>query len=191
MENHFNLSLIGAKTLGEYKAYGVVGAILIAIVLPLFATIFMRIKKPKQRGVVVEVGGEPGYAMRNARTPDLLEVPWEGATTMAALFEQSCEKHSQSRFLGKRKVISREFITDNSSGRKFEKYHLGEYRWETYGEIFARACDFASGLVTLGHDVDTRVAIFAESRPEWLISFQVTFVSIFRSCICFMLLECR
>ncbi|GFZ05368.1 AMP-dependent synthetase and ligase family protein [Actinidia rufa] len=128
------------------------GAVVVAVLVPL-------------------VSGEAGLAIRNARSAKLVDVPWEGATTMAALFEQSCKKHSRERFLGTRKLISRDFVTA-SDGRKFEKLHLGEYQWETYGQVFDRACNFASGLVKLGHDVDTRVAIFSETRAEWLIAFQ-------------------
>ena len=39
--------------------------------------------------------------------------------------------------------------------------------------MFARVCNFASGLIRLGHDVDSRVAIFSETRAEWLIALQV------------------
>ncbi|KAI4364118.1 hypothetical protein MLD38_020251 [Melastoma candidum] len=140
----------------------------------------------KQRGVPVQVSGEPGYAVRNIRKETLTEVPWEGATTIAALFEQSCKKHSHQKFLGTRKVINKEFITA-SDGRKFEKLHLGEYEWMTYGEAFNHACNFASGLLRLGHNVDSRVAIFAETRAEWLIAFQgcfrqnITVVTIYAS----------
>ncbi|KAH7847156.1 hypothetical protein Vadar_022607 [Vaccinium darrowii] len=56
------------------------------------------------------------------------------------------------------KLISREFFMA-SDGRKFEKLHLGEYQWETYVDAFDRACKFASGLIKLGHDVNTRTAI--------------------------------
>lgn len=153
--------------------YGIVGAALFAIVIPILLAVVLRGKrKLKQRGVPVQVGGESGFAMRNARSPKLVEVPWEGATTMAALFEQSCKKHSQEKFLGTRKLIARDFTTA-SDGRKFEKLHLGEYQWETYGQILDRASNFASGLLKLGHDVDTRAAIFSETRAEWLIAFQV------------------
>lgn len=93
---------------------------------------------------------------------------------MAALFEQSCKKHSRNQFLGTRKLIGKEFVTA-SDGRKFEKLHLGDYEWQTYGEVFNRASNFASGLVKLGHDVDTRAAIFSETSAEWLIAFQGCF----------------
>lgn len=155
-------------------SYGIVGAVMAAITVPLFlSAVLVGKKKTKQRGVPVQVGGEAGFAMRNARYAKLVEVPWEGATTVAALFEQSSKKHSRERFLGTRKLISRDVVTA-SDGRKFEKLHLGEYQWETYGQAFERACNFASGLVNLGHDVDTRVAIFSETRAEWLLAFQVS-----------------
>jgi long-chain acyl-CoA synthetase len=157
-----------------YGTYGIVGAAAAAILIPiLLSTIFMGKKKVKQRGVPVEVGGEAGYAVRNAQHAELVEVPWKGATTMAAVFEQSCRKHSPERFLGTRKLISKEFVTA-SDGRKFEKLHLGDYEWQTYGQVFDRVCNFASGLIMLGHNEDARAAIFADTRAEWLIAFQVS-----------------
>lgn len=170
-----------------YGTYGIVGAAAAAILIPiLLSTIFMGKKKVKQRGVPVEVGGEAGYAVHNARHAELVEVPWKGATTMAALFEQSCKKHLPERFLGTRKLISKEFVTA-SDGRKFEKLHLGDYEWQTYGQVFDRACNFASGLIMLGHKEGTRAGIFADTRAEWLIAFQgcfrqnITVVTIYAS----------
>ncbi|XAR55241.1 Long-chain-fatty-acid--CoA ligase [Bertholletia excelsa] len=171
----------------HHELFGITGAMIIALLVPLLLSVLLATKKKmKQRGVPVEVGGEAGLAMRNARFAKLVKVPWEGATTMAALFEQSCNKHSRERFLGTRELINREFVTA-SDGRKFEKLHLGEYEWETYGQVFDRACNFASGLVSLGHDLDTRAAIFSETRAEWLIAFQgcfrqnITVVTIYAS----------
>ncbi|KAK1439752.1 hypothetical protein QVD17_05572 [Tagetes erecta] len=167
--------------------YGAAIAIIAAIAVPLvLSSVFSGKKKVKQRGVPAEVSGEPGFAVRNVRSNNLVEVPWEGATTMAALFEQSCKKHSQHRCLGTRKLIERSFVT-GSDGRKFEKLHLGEYQWETFGEIFERVCNFASGLIHLGHDPDTRIAIFSDTCAEWLIAFEgcfrqnVTVVTIYAS----------
>ncbi|KAL6999860.1 Long chain acyl-CoA synthetase 8, variant 2 [Sarracenia purpurea var. burkii] len=158
-----------------HGSYGVMGAIVVAMLVPLSLSVLLGGKKKvKQRGVPVQVGGEAGLAMRNGRSAKLLEVPWEGATTMAALFEQSCKKHSRERFLGTRKLIGRDFVTA-SDGRKFEKLHLGEYQWETYGQVFDRVCNFASGLVKLGHDLDTHAAIFSDTRAEWLIASQGCF----------------
>lgn len=157
----------------DQESFGVVAAVVVAIIVPLFlSVVLMRKKKAKQRGVSVKAGGEAGLTMRNAKSAKLIEVPWEGATTMAALFERSCRKHSSKRCLGTRKLVSRDFVTAKD-GRKFEKLHLSEYHWESYGQTFDRACNFASGLVNLGHDVETRAAIFSETRAEWIIAFQV------------------
>lgn len=157
----------------EYGVYGIIGGVIVALLVPvLLSVVLTGSKKGKKRGVPVKVGGEEGYAMRHARGSDLVEVPWPGATTMAALFEQACKKHSSNRLLGTREFIDREIITA-SDGRKFEKLHLGEYRWQTYGEVFERVCNFASGLVNVGHSVDARVAIFSDTRAEWFIAFQV------------------
>ncbi|CAA0837055.1 Long chain acyl-CoA synthetase 8 [Striga hermonthica] len=166
---------------------GIVCAVIVAIVIPVILSVVLRGKKKlKQRGFPVQVGGETGLAMRNAKSLKLVEVPWEGATTLAALFEQSCKKYSHQKFLGTRKVISKDVVTA-SDGRKFEKLHLGEYKWESYRQAFDRASNFASGLVKLGHDVDTRAAIFSETRAEWLIAFHgcfrqnITVVTIYAS----------
>ncbi|KAG5569589.1 hypothetical protein H5410_059355 [Solanum commersonii] len=171
----------------DQGSFGVVAVVVIAMIVPLFlSVVLMGKKKAKQRGVPVKAGGEAGLAMRNAKSAKLIEVPWEGATTMTALFEKSCRKHSSKHCLGTRKLVSRDFVTAKD-GRKFEKLHLGEYRWESYGKTFDRACNFASGLVNLGHDVETRAAIFSETRAEWIIAFQgcfrqnITVVTIYAS----------
>ncbi|XP_016902818.1 long chain acyl-CoA synthetase 8 isoform X1 [Cucumis melo] len=194
IESIRNSKIIENLHAGDYslvwRGYGIVGivgtifiGILIAILLP---SVFLVKKRRKRRGIPVDVGGDPGYAVRNARVTELSQVPWKGATTMAALFEQSCRKHAQNKFLGTRKLISKEFVT-TSDGRKFEKLNLGEYEWQTYGEVFDRACNFASGLVGIGHDVDSRVAIYAETCAEWFVAFQgcirqdITVVTIYAS----------
>ncbi|KAK7273458.1 hypothetical protein RIF29_14508 [Crotalaria pallida] len=182
-----NLSISDIFVWKDHGEYGSVAAIIVGILVPvLFSALFLGKKKGKVRGVPVEVGGEAGYAVRNARKPELVEAPWKGATTMAHLFEQSCKKFTHNRFLGKRRLIEKEFVTA-SDGRKFEKVHLGDYEWETYGEVFARVSNFASGLINLGHNIDNRVAIFSDTRAEWLIALQgcfrqnITVVTIYAS----------
>ncbi|CAI0383449.1 unnamed protein product [Linum tenue] len=170
-----------------YGTYGILVSTVAAILIPILLSLMVMAKKrTKQRGVQVQVGGEPGYAVRNARIPELIESPWEGAENMAALFEQSCQKYAKQKCLGTRKLVEKEFVTA-SDGRKFEKVHLGDYAWESYGQVFDRVCNFASGMIRLGHDVGSRAAIFAETRAEWYIAFQgcfrqkITVVTIYAS----------
>ena len=94
-----------------YGVYGIAGSTVFEIFIPIFlSTLFVGKKKAKQRGVPVDLGGEAAYTVRNSAVTELTEVPWEGATTMAALFDQSCKKHSRNQFLGTRKLISKESI---------------------------------------------------------------------------------
>ncbi|KAL3641264.1 Long chain acyl-CoA synthetase 9, chloroplastic [Castilleja foliolosa] len=150
------------------------GPYYISAIIPLVITLILRnTKKSKKRGLPLPVGGEPGYAIRNAHFSSPIESAWEGITTLAELFEQSCEKNSNLKLLGTRKVIAREIVTAN--GRSFEKLHLGDYEWLSYGQVFESVCNFACGLVQLGHQKGERAAIFADTREEWFIALQACF----------------
>ncbi|KAJ6834374.1 long chain acyl-CoA synthetase 9, chloroplastic [Iris pallida] len=159
---------------------------IVGLVFPLLLSYVLRRKGKKKRGLPVDVGGEPGYAIRNYRFTTPVESHWEGVTTLAELFEQSCKQFSDKHFLGTRKLIARE--TEHSpDGRSFEKLHLGDYEWLSYAEAYEAVCGFASGLVQLGHGKEERVAIFADTRAEWQIALQgcfrqnITVVTIYSS----------
>lgn len=148
---------------------------LAGILVPLVVTlIFQNSKKGKKRGLPVEVGGEPGYAIRNRRFTAPVSSWWEGISTLSELFEQSCKQHPNKPLLGTRKLIARETEV-TSDGRSFEKLHLGDYEWLTYGRTFESVCNFASGLAQLGHKRGERAAIFADTREEWFIALQACF----------------
>lgn len=172
----------GDSFLNFWKDYGEYATIVIGILIPvLLSALFMGEKRGKVRGVPVKVSGEPGYAVRNAQKKDLVEVPWEGAKTMAHLFEQSCMKYSKRQFLGTRKVIEKKLVPSRD-GRQFETLHLGNYEWQTYEEVFSRVCNFASGLIKFTNNKGSRVAIFSDTRAEWLIALQVSLRFFISSC---------
>ena len=87
---------------------------LLAIVIPFLLTLVFG-KKTKKRAVQADVGGEAGFAMRNGRFSSLVQVPWEGATTMAALFEMASKKYPRRKCLGTRKLINREFVESSDT----------------------------------------------------------------------------
>ncbi|XP_048425653.1 long chain acyl-CoA synthetase 9, chloroplastic-like [Pyrus x bretschneideri] len=163
------------------------GPYIVGAFIPLLLTIIVqKSKKAKQRGVPVDVGGEPGYAIRNHRYTAPVQTLWETVTTLAELFEQSSKRFQDKCLLGTRALIARE-VEVSKDGRSFEKLHLGEYEWLTYGQAFEVVCNFASGLAQLGHQREERVAIFADTREEWFIALQgcfrrnVTVVTIYAS----------
>lgn len=145
----------------------------VGVLVPLVFTLIIRnTKRGKKRGLPIDVGGEPGYAIRNGRFISPVTTAWEGVSTLAELFEKSCEEHRDKPLLGTRKLLAKETeVTED--GRSFEKVHLGEYEWLTYGKTFETVCSFASGLAQLGHSRNERAAIFADTREEWYIAMQV------------------
>lgn len=78
------------------------------------------------------------------------------------------------KFLGTRQLIKKEFES-SGDGRSFEKLTLGKYVWITYSQALTRVENFASGLVALGHKKGERVAMFAETRAEWLLGAEACF----------------
>lgn len=148
-----------------------------SVLVPLFLLYMAKVKGHKEtkiRGVTVEVGGEPGLTKRNHRFLKLVETPWEGAITLAALFEQSCQKNSTRPAFGTRVFLKKEAEV-SEDGRSFDKLTFGEYEWITFEEALEQASNLASGLVAIGHDGGERCAIFAETRADWFIALQGCF----------------
>lgn len=57
---------------------------------------------------------------------------------------------------------------------------LGEYRWLSYKDVFKAACQLGSGLAALGQRPKHNIAIFCETRAEWIIAAQACFMHNFR-----------
>uniref|UniRef100_A0A803LV37 AMP-dependent synthetase/ligase domain-containing protein n=1 Tax=Chenopodium quinoa TaxID=63459 RepID=A0A803LV37_CHEQI len=150
----------------------------VGVLVPLVFTLIIRnTKRGKKRGLPIDVAGEPGYAIRNARFTSPVTTAWEGVSTLAELFERSCENYRDEPLLGTRKLIAKETEV-TGDGKSFEKLHLGEYEWLTYGKTFESVCSFASGLAQLGHSRNERAAIFADTREEWYIAMQALTVGL-------------
>jgi len=145
---------------------------IVGIFVPIVFSYLLRKKSVKKRGLPVDVGGEPGYAIRNYRFSSPIETQWVGVTTLAELFDKSCKHFTDKRSLGTRKLIATETEVA-PDGRSFEKHHLGDYEWLSYNQVYDAVCNFASGLAQLGHGKGERVAIFADTRAEWQIALQV------------------
>ncbi|MCO5569028.1 hypothetical protein L7F22_022734 [Adiantum nelumboides] len=151
------------------------GPIFVSTLLPLILGLVLKaIWRKKERGVTVKAGGEPGLTKRNHRFEKLVESPWEGATTVAHVFEEACKMHGPQKLLGTRPLIKRE-LELSGDGRSFEKLTLGSYAWLSFAEAFEQACNFASGLVAIGHEKGESCAIFAETRAEWFLALQGCF----------------
>jgi long-chain acyl-CoA synthetase len=91
-----------------------------------------------------------------------IETPWEGANTMASLFELAYQQYWGNHLLGTRELIKQETEL-SKDGKAFEKLTLGNYEWVSYGQALQHITNFASGLVGIGDQKGERVAIFSET----------------------------
>lgn len=56
------------------------------------------------------------------------------------------------------------------TGKVFKKFSLGSYKWSTYETLHKRVNNLSNGLLNIGLKSDESIMIFAETRPEWLLS---------------------
>ncbi|XP_071759163.1 long-chain-fatty-acid--CoA ligase 4 [Centroberyx gerrardi] len=97
-----------------------------------------------------------------------------GKDTLDKLFEHAVQRFGQLDCLGTRDVLSEENETQ-PSGKVFKKLILGEYQWLSYEEVDSMVSQFGSGLAALGQQPKSTVAIFCETRAEWMITAQACF----------------
>ncbi|XP_023327811.1 long-chain-fatty-acid--CoA ligase 4 [Eurytemora carolleeae] len=89
--------------------------------------------------------------------------------TVTKAFNYSVRKHGSKQCLGTREVLGEEDeMQDN--GKMFKKLSLGSYRWISYNEAHVISSNFGKGLRVLGEQPQTPIAIYAETRAEWIMS---------------------
>ncbi|XP_074504147.1 long-chain-fatty-acid--CoA ligase 4 [Sebastes fasciatus] len=97
-----------------------------------------------------------------------------GKDTLDKLFEHAVQRFGPQHCLGTRDLLSKENEIQ-PSGKVFKKLILGEYRWLSYNEVDSVVSQFGSGLAALGLQPKSSIAIFCETRAEWMITAQACF----------------
>ncbi|XP_061684160.1 long-chain-fatty-acid--CoA ligase 3a [Syngnathoides biaculeatus] len=108
-------------------------------------------------------------------TRGLVTMLYPGLDTLVKIFEYAVMRFPHRDCLGTREVISEE-DEEQSNGRKFKKVVLGEYHWMSYGETLSAAYQFGRGLASLGQKPKHNIAIFCETRAEWMIAALACFM---------------
>ncbi|KAG9343144.1 hypothetical protein JZ751_014116 [Albula glossodonta] len=98
--------------------------------------------------------------------------------TLDKVFEYAARRFPRRHCLGTREVISEE-DEPQPNGKVFKKVILGEYQWLSYEEAYQAAVRFGSGLAALGQRPQYNIAIFCETRAEWIIAAQACFMNNF------------
>ena len=52
----------------------------------------------------------------------------------------------------------------------FKKLSLGRYEWSTYETVLKKVNNLSNGLLKIGLKSNESIMLFAETRPEWIMS---------------------
>ncbi|KAM7399734.1 hypothetical protein PAMP_018982 [Pampus punctatissimus] len=129
-------------------------------------------KRAKARSVL---GGPEGPYRAVSATKRLVTSLHPGVDTLDKMFEYAAKRFPERDCLGTREVISEE-DEQQSNGKVFKKVVLGKYLWLSYEETHSAASQLGSGLASLGQRPKNNIAIFCETRAEWLIAAQACFM---------------
>uniref|UniRef100_A0AAQ6AI22 long-chain-fatty-acid--CoA ligase n=1 Tax=Amphiprion ocellaris TaxID=80972 RepID=A0AAQ6AI22_AMPOC len=155
--------------------------------LPSYLLSWERAKRVKARSVE---GCPEGPYRAVSATKRLVTSLHPGVDTLDKVFEYAATRFPHRDCLGTREVISEE-DEQQSNGKVFKKVQndikaameermvmvvLGEYRWLSYQETLTAATQLGSGLASLGQRPKTNIAIFCETRAEWIIAAQACFM---------------
>ncbi|XP_053565934.1 fatty acid CoA ligase Acsl3 [Bombina bombina] len=100
---------------------------------------------------------------------------YPGCDTLDKVFKYATDKFKDKNCLGTREVIIEEDEVQ-PNGKIFKKVILGMYNWVSYEDAYTIASQFGSGLAALGQKPKANIAIFCETRAEWMISAQACFM---------------
>ncbi|XP_039621738.1 long-chain-fatty-acid--CoA ligase 4-like isoform X1 [Polypterus senegalus] len=104
----------------------------------------------------------------------LSTMDFPGVDTLDKLFDHAVKNFSKAECLGTREVLSEENEIQ-PTGKVFKKLILGNYKWITYEEIDVQVNHLGSGLAALGQEPKNTIAIFCETRAEWMIAANACF----------------
>ncbi|XP_064142712.1 fatty acid CoA ligase Acsl3 isoform X3 [Loxodonta africana] len=122
------------------------------------------------------VNSKPESAYRSVNSLDgLASVLYPGCDTLDKVFAYAKNKFKEKRLLGTREILNEEDEVQ-PNGKIFKKVILGQYNWLSYEDVFVQAFNFGNGLQMLGQKPKTNIAIFCETRAEWMIAAQACFM---------------
>ncbi|KAK6296118.1 hypothetical protein J4Q44_G00338310 [Coregonus suidteri] len=132
-----------------------------------------------QRLKAQSVTGRPAGPYRAmSTTKRLVSSLHPGVDTLDKVFEDASRRFPDRDCLGTREVVMEE-DERQSNGKVFKKVILGQYRWLSYAETHSAAARFGNGLAVLGQRAHNNIAIFCETRAEWVIAAQACFMQNF------------
>lgn len=122
------------------------------------------------------ISGHPAGPYRAINSQEKLKaLVHPGVDTLDKMFEYAARRFPNRDCLGTREVLSEEDEVQ-PNGKVFKKVILGKYNWLTYEEAYHAAKCFGSGLAALNQKPHHNIAVFCETRAEWVIAAQACFM---------------
>ncbi len=146
---------------------------------------FKRVENPymkliREKGVVsVDVEKGDDYIIRRSKSAERksrreIHAEFTAEQSMPLMLKASCAKFPQTVAVGFRNIVktAKEKILDEKGNEKeWEFLYLGETQYLSYAQIWSKIVAFANGLrVQLGIKPGQKVALYEETRWEWLVS---------------------
>ncbi|CAF0944544.1 unnamed protein product [Didymodactylos carnosus] len=129
-----------------------------------------RSKKQKRLRAKIVDKNDPSSPYRAVEVVDELKyIPEDGIHTLADIPDLTIKRFADRETLGVREILNVEDETQ-PNGKVFKKFILGEYKFTTYKEAHEHILAIGKGLLSLGLKQGDRILLFAETRPEWLLT---------------------
>lgn len=113
---------------------------------------------------------DPSSPYRAIEVLDQLQnQPEDDIQTLACIPDLCLQRYPDKETMGVRQVLD---IQDEKqpNGKVFKKFVLGEYEFTTYRQACQRIDFIGRGLLSIGAQPGDRILIYAETRPEWLLT---------------------
>ncbi|KAM8850388.1 long-chain-fatty-acid--CoA ligase 3b [Spinachia spinachia] len=122
------------------------------------------------------ISGHPAGPYRAVNRQEKLSA-WlhPNVDSLDKIFEYAASRFPKRDCLGTREVLSEEDELQ-PNGKVFKKVILGNYNWLSYQETYEASKSFGSGLAALGQRPKCNIAIFCETRAEWVVAAQACFM---------------
>uniref|UniRef100_A0AAQ4Q2M4 long-chain-fatty-acid--CoA ligase n=1 Tax=Gasterosteus aculeatus aculeatus TaxID=481459 RepID=A0AAQ4Q2M4_GASAC len=127
-------------------------------------------------GHASSISGHPAGPYRAVNSQEKLSA-WlhPSVDSLDKIFEYAASRFPKRDCLGTREVLSEEDELQ-PNGKVFKKVILGNYNWLSYEETYEASKSFGSGLAALGQRPKCNIAIFCETRAEWVVAAQACFM---------------
>ena len=114
---------------------------------------------------------DPYSPWRSTLSNDLFHIDNENAN----IYDEFLNNYKKFAQYGVKTLGIREVLSVNDelqpNGKIFKKFSLSnDYKWSTYQDVLDRINNISNGLLKIGLNSDQNVVLFAETRPEWLVS---------------------